>query len=43
MVPALLVAMYAAMDNGDVAKAKELALRLVQHDPDIPTVKALLP
>jgi len=42
MVPALLVALYAAMDKGDTAKAKELAARLVKHDPDIPTVKVFL-
>ncbi len=42
MVPALLEALYAAKEAGDVKKARELAQQLAIHDPDIPSIKEFL-
>jgi uncharacterized protein HemY len=42
-VPALLQAQYAAHEMGDQEKAKEIAWKLKNFDPDIPTVKKYLP
>lgn len=42
LVPALLQAIYAAKAAGNLAKAREIARKLAQHDPDIPSIKEFL-
>jgi hypothetical protein len=43
IVPALLQALYAANENNDHPKAREIAQKLAKHDPKVRSVKDFLP